>query len=488
MHKLSALEIATQMKEGSISAVDSIKKFMKRAHEINPKVDALLEICEKRALAKAKIEDEKELKDRGLLSGVPIVIKDNIHIKGLKTTCASKILENYKPPFDASVVKNLEDQGAIIIAKSNLDEFAMGSTTEHSAFIKTKNPWDLNRVPGGSSGGSAAAVASLMAPLSLGSDTGGSIRQPASLCSLFGYKPTYGRVSRFGLVAFGSSFDQIGPFARTTKDIALSMQVLGKPCPFDSTSLQKPSENYLESLDQSIQNKKIGVPYKLLDNLSSEIKDTFLKTLKVYETLGCTIHDCTLDLMQYATMVYYILATAEASTNLARFDGIRYGHRSKKAKNLQQVYEMSKSEGFGPEVKQRILLGTYVLSSGFQDAYYTKAQKVRMLMKQEYEKAFNSCDVIALPTSPITAPLIGQIQDPLEMYLSDMYTLSANLVGIPAISCPMGFTKDGLAMGFQIQGPQLADARVMQFAHQFEQESDFSKKIAPEFDTEAMHG
>ena len=454
MHKLSAFDIAKKVKSGDASAVDITKEFITRARKINPEVEALTEICEKRALEKAKLEDSKQLKNRGLLSGVPVVIKDNIHIKGLKTTCASKILENYVPPFDASVIKNLEDQGAIIIAKSNLDEFAMGSTTEHSCLMKTKNPWDLTRVPGGSSGGSAAAVASLMAPLALGSDTGGSIRQPASLCSLFGFKPTYGRVSRFGLVAFGSSLDQIGPFARNSRDIALIMQVLAKPCPYDSTSLNENAENYLSQIEHSIQGKTIAVPYKLLEQLSSEIKAQFMASMKIFESMGCTIKDCTLDLIEYATMVYYNIATAEASTNLARYDGIRYGYRSKTAKTLRQIYEQTKNEGFGQEVKQRILLGTYVLSAGYQDAYYVKAQKVRMLMKQEYERAFKDCDVIAMPTTPMTAPLLGQIQDPLEMYLSDIYTLSANLAGIPAINCPMGFSKEGLPMGFQIQAPQ----------------------------------
>lgn len=482
MHKLSACDIADGIKEGKFSAVEVTEYHLKRAHTINPKIDALIEICEKRALEKAKLEDQKSSSERGFLSGVPIIIKDNIHIKGLKTTCASKILENYMPPFDATVVKNLEDEGAILIAKANLDEFAMGSTTEHSAFMKTKNPWDLSRVPGGSSGGPAASVASLIAPLALGSDTGGSIRQPASLCSLFGFKPTYGRVSRFGLVAFGSSLDQIGPFARNVKDIALIMQALAKPCQYDSTSLNEAAENYLSAIKKPLQNKRIGVPYKILEGLSSEIRQAFDESMKVYESLGATVTDCTLDLMEYATMVYYIIATAEASTNLARYDGVRYGLRSDKAKSLRDVYEMTKNEGFGTEVKQRILLGTYVLSSGYQDAYYIKAQKVRMLMKREYEKAFASCDVIALPTSPITAPLIGQIQDPLEMYLADMYTLSANLVGIPAISCPMGFSSDGLPMGFQIQGPQKEDARVMQFAHQFEKESPHSSRIAPLFE------
>lgn len=481
MHKLSAFAIAKGVRQGEFSAHEVIKHHLDRAHKLNPKLDALIEICDKRALEKAKLEDEKDKNKRGSLSGVPIIIKDNIHVKGLKTTCASKILENFTPHFNATVVKNLEEQGAIIIGKGNLDEFAMGSTTEHSVFMKTRNPWDLNRAPGGSSGGSAASVASLIAPLSLGSDTGGSIRQPAALCSLFGYKPTYGRVSRFGLVAFGSSLDQIGPFARTTKDIALVMQTLAQPCALDSTSLKEPAQDYLSTIQTPLENKRIGIPYKFLEDLSPEIREAFDASMKIYESLGCTLVDCSLDLMKYGTMVYYIIATAEASTNLARYDGIRYGRRSPKAKSLQDVYEMSKNEGFGQEVKQRILLGTYVLSAGYQDAYYTKAQKVRMLMKREYEKAFTTCDVVALPTSPMVAPLIGQIQDPLEMYLADIYTLSANLVGIPAISCPMGLTKEGLPMGFQIQGPQRQDAQVMQFAHQFENETSFASNIAPLF-------
>ncbi|MCB1113636.1 MAG: Asp-tRNA(Asn)/Glu-tRNA(Gln) amidotransferase subunit GatA, partial [Chlamydiia bacterium] len=395
-------------------------------------------------------------------------IKDNIHIKGDLTTCASKFLANYKAPFDATVIELLRKEDAIFIGKTNLDEFAMGSSTENSAFQKTANPIDLKLTPGGSSGGSAAAVAGLMAPLSLGSDTGGSIRQPASFCGLVGFKPTYGRVSRYGLVAFGSSLDQIGPFARSAKDAALMMEILGRPCEKDSTSLPKPEEEMLSSFDGNIQGMKIGVPWEFLDGLAEEPKKVFMAALERFKSMGCEIVDVDLSILKYSLATYYIVSSAEASTNLARFDGIRYGIRSEKAKTLDEVYDLSREEGFGPEVKRRIMLGTFVLSKGYQDAYYSKAQKVRALMVQKYAEAFEKCDLVATPTSPFAAFEIGSVKDPLQMYLEDIYTISINLAGLPAVSIPSGKTEKGLPLGLQLIGPQMEDKRVLKTADAFE--------------------
>ncbi len=344
----------------------------------------------------------------------------------------------------------------------------MGSSTENSAYKTTYNPWNLKCTPGGSSGGSAAAVASRMCLIALGSDTGGSIRQPSALCGIVGFKPTYGRVSRYGLVAFGSSLDQIGPLAASTEDVALAMEVMGRHCPKDSTSNADEPENYLGHLPESLQGKKIGVPWQFLSGLAEEPKQVFLNSLETLKSLGAEVVDIDLSILKYSLAIYYILATAEASTNLARFDGIRYGVRSPRAKTLDEVYDFSKEEGFGQEVKRRIMLGTYVLSAGYQDAYYRKAQKVRTLIIDSFRKAFEACDCVATPVTPFAAFELGSIKDPLQMYLEDIYTISANLAGIPAISVPCGFSSEGKPMGIQLLGPQKQDLRVLQFAHAFE--------------------
>jgi aspartyl-tRNA(Asn)/glutamyl-tRNA(Gln) amidotransferase subunit A len=387
--------------------------------------------------------------------------------------------------FDASVVRFLEEEDALLIGKTNLDEFAMGSFTENSAFQTSKNPWNLKCSPGGSSGGSAAAVAARLCPLALGSDTGGSIRQPAALSGVVGFKPTYGRISRYGLVAFASSLDQIGPLATSVSDAAYLMETLSKPCSKDSTNLKEPSEAYLSLLEKPIQGMKLGVPWKFLESLDPIAKANFEESLKIFEKLGGTTVEVDLDILKYSIAIYYILATAEASTNLARYDGIRYGLRSAKAKTLDEVYELSKQEGFGPEVKNRILLGTYVLSSGYKDAYYKKAQQVRTLVIRKFKEAFNLCDLIALPCAPLPAPEIGSIQDPLQIYLQDIYTISANLAGLPAISIPSGFTKDKKPLGFQLLGDFMQDAKVLQVAHHFEKATTFNKQIPPLFHSEA---
>jgi len=470
MHNFSAIEIRDKFLKGEISAVSIVESFLNRIATYDKEIGSFLEVFNERALKKAKELDAKLGKGEklGKLAGITIAIKDNIHVKGEITTCASKFLTNYKAPFDSTAVKLLELEDAIIIGKTNLDEFAMGSSTENSALQVTKNPWDLKCVPGGSSGGSAAAVAARLCSISLGSDTGGSVRQPAAFCGIVGFKPTYGRISRYGLVAYGSSLDQIGPLATNARDAALVMEVLGTHCDKDSTSLPLGSDDYLNQMN-SIKGLRIGVPQDFLKNLSEEPKKIFYEALETLKSLGCTIVDIDLNILKYSIATYYILATAEASTNLARFDGVRYGVRSAKAKTLNEVYDLSKEEGYGKEVKRRILLGTYVLSSGYAHAYYKKAQKVRTLIVECYKKAFEMCDLIATPVSPFAAFEIGSIKDPIQMYLEDIYTIPINLAGLPAISIPDGFSKSGKPMGLQLIGPQKGDVRVLAAAYAFEQ-------------------
>lgn len=479
MHMLSALEIRDRFKRGELSAVSIVEFFLQRIEKYDPQIGAFLNVYNERALQQAKALDQKyaDGEPLGKLAGIPIAIKDNIHVKGQITTCASKFLVNYKAPFDSTVVRLLENEDAVILGKTNLDEFAMGSSTENSAFQKTHNPWNLKCTPGGSSGGSAAAVAARLCPLSLGSDTGGSVRQPASLCGIVGFKPTYGRVSRYGLVAFGSSLDQISPFATNTSDAALIMEVLGRHCEKDSTSIQMGPEQYLSTFPKDLKGKIIGVPWQFLDGLAEEPKKVFTQALETLKSQGASLVEVDLSILKYSLAVYYILATAEASTNLARFDGIRYGVRSPKAHTLDEVYDLSKEEGFGQEVKRRILLGTYVLSAGFQDAYYRKAQKMRTLIIQQYKEAFQKCDLVATPVSPFAAFEIGSIKDPLQMYLEDIYTIGINLAGLPAISIPAGFSQEGKPMGLQLIGPQKQDVAVLQGAYVFEQATSYHQAI-----------
>lgn len=479
MHKLSAIELRDKFIEGKYSAKEIITHYHKRIDKFDSEIGAFLTVYKDRALTKAQELDTKrqEGKKVGKLAAIPIAIKDNIHVKGEITTCASKFLTNFRAPFDSTAVRLLEAEDAVIIGKTNLDEFAMGSSTENSAFQLTYNPWNLKCAPGGSSGGSAAVVAARLCPVALGSDTGGSIRQPAALCGVVGFKPTYGRVSRFGLVAFASSLDQIGPIATNTDDAALIMEVLGQHCRHDSTSIPLPAEDYRSKMTGNIQGTKIGVPWQFLEGLADEPRQAFNKALETLKDLGAHIVDIDLSIMKYSIAVYYILATAEASTNLARFDGIRYGVRSPDAKTLDEVYDYSKENGFGPEVKRRIILGTSVLSTGYQDAYYKKAQKVRTLMIQHYKKAFETCDAVAMPVTPFAAFEIGSKKDPLEMYLEDIYTISANLAGLPAISIPDGFTSDNRPFGLQLIGPQKHDTHVLQIANAFERNTDYHKAM-----------
>jgi len=470
MHLLSAFELRKRFENGELKAREIAEHFLARIDKHSKNLGSFLHVLDERALKKADELDLRKSKGEklGLLAGIPIAIKDNMHIKGEITTCGSKFLTNYRAPFDASVCKFLEDQDAILIGKTNLDEFAMGSSNENSAFFPAKNPWNTECVPGGSSGGSAAAVSARLAPLATGSDTGGSIRQPASFCGIVGYKPTYGRVSRYGLVAFGSSLDQIGPFATCVEDIALIMEAIARPCAHDSTSISHPPESFLENLPTDLKGKRIGVPWKFLEEMDAKALEAFKANIEQLKALGAEIVDVDLSILKYSIAIYYILATAEASTNLARFDGIRYGVRSPNAKALEDIYDFSRDEGFGKEVKKRILLGTHVLSSGYKDAYYKKAQKVRTLIIERYNSIFKECDLISMPVSPFAAFKFGAITDPIQMYLQDIFTVSANLAGLPAISVPAGFDHNKMPVGLQFLAPQMKDKTVIDAAHAFE--------------------
>lgn len=470
MHRKSAVELRDLFAKGELSAVEITRHFLDRIDRYNGEYGAFLKVLDERALRRAQELDKRRSAGErlGRMAGVPLALKDNIHIAGELTTCASKFLSNFRAPFDATITRRLEEEGAIVIGKTNLDEFAMGSSTEHSAFMETANPWNPKLSPGGSSGGSAAAVTARLCPIAFGTDTGGSIRQPASFCGILGFKPTYGRVSRYGLVAFGSSLDQIGPFAAYPEDIALTMEVIGHPCVRDSTSLPDPAQDYLNALGGDLQGKTIGVPWAFLEEgLHPEVKQNFEESIAQLEKLGATIHEVTLDTLKYSIAIYYILATAEASTNLARFDGVRYGVRAPEAETLDQVYDLSKAAGFGAEVKRRILLGTYVLSSGYKEAYYRKAQKVRSVMIEEFRRAYTDVDLVAMPVSAAPAFERHAIRDPLTEYLADLYTISCNLTGQPAISVPSGITKDGRPMSLQLIGPQKADLEVVRAADLF---------------------
>ena len=466
----SAFELREAFAQGETTAKTLVENAVQRIKKRDGEIGAFLNVLNERALRKAQTLDAKRQagKPLGKLAGVPIAIKDNIHISGEITTCGSLFLKNYRAPFDATVVRLLEEEDALLIGKTNLDEFAMGSSTENSAFHMTKNPLDLKRSPGGSSGGPAAAVTAGFCPLSLGSDTGGSIRHPASFCGIVGFKPSYGRVSRYGLVAFGSSLDQIGPFSNTVKETALIMDVIAAHCDHDSTSLESPKESHLSQLDTSLKGKKIGVPWSFLETLDETVAKHFKESLKCFEELGAEIVEIKLPILKHSIACYYILSTAEASTNLARFDGIRYGVRSEKATTLDEIYDLSREDGFGEEVKNRILLGTFVLSSGHKDAFYKKAQQVRTLFIEEFRAAFVKCALIAMPTTPKPAFEIGSIHSSLEMYLQDTFTTPANLAGLPAISIPSGNTFDTMPLSLQLIGPILHDAEVLSAAHAYE--------------------
>ena len=491
--RMTATELRSAFAEGRLSATEIVDGMFDAIKARDEDLSAYLRLMEEHARERAKELDEKRDRgeDLGLLAGVPVAVKDNICTQGTLTTCASKILEKYVPPYNAHVVERLLDEDAIILGKTNMDEFAMGSSTENSGFNITRNPWDTSRIPGGSSGGSAAAVAARMAPLALGSDTGGSIRQPAALCSIVGMKPTYGRVSRYGLVAFASSLDQIGPMARTAEDAALLLQVIAEPDSRDTTCANRPTENYLEACKQGADGMTIGLPKEFfIPGVDSRVEDAMEETRKVYEDMGFDVEEVSLphsridteggELSSFAVACYYILCTAEASSNLARYDGVRYGHRSQDHDDMVDMYSRSREEGFGSEVKRRIMLGTYVLSKGYYDAYFLKAARVRRLIKQDFEQAFEDVDLILAPTTPTPPFKIGEkTDDPLKMYLSDIFTISCNLAGIGGISLPCGFTEDGLPLGMQLMGAQWDESKLLQAARAFQQETDYHER-APE--------
>ena len=480
--KKSAVEQSKAIQNKEVSAVELTKASLERIKSIDEKLGAFNSLTEETALETAKKVDEKVAKgeELPLLAGVPLALKDNMNLVGSKTTASSKILENFVSPYNATVTQKLLENLVPIVGKANLDEFAMGSSNENSAFKKVHNPWNLNKVPGGSSGGSAASVASCEATLALGSDTGGSIRLPASFCGIVGMKPTYGKVSRYGLIAFASSLDQIGSFARTVEDAAALLEVISGHDPHDSTSLKLPVENYRSTLASDIKGKKIGVVKELIsEGLTPDVEKAMKSAIDTYKALGAEVVEISLPNLKHSIGIYYILATAECSSNLARFDGVKYGYRTPDAKNLLEMYCKTRAEGFGPEVKRRIMLGTYALSSGYYDAYYKKAQQMRRVVTNDFLKAFEQVDALISPTCPNTAFDLGaRTEDPLAMYLTDIATISANLAGIPAISVPAGFDSDGMPIGLQIMTPQLTEAKLFNLAYKFEQEHDYYKQLA----------
>lgn len=455
---------------------ENIEKTLDNAEKLNGELNSFLSIEREYALNRAT--EVENLSDDAKLKGFAIAIKDNICTKDMQTTCGSHILHNYKAHYDATAVQRLKESGAIIVGKANMDEFAMGSSNESSAFGNVKNPWDLERVPGGSSGGSAVAVASGVVRASLGSETGGSVRQPASLCGIAGLKPTYGRISRFGLVAFASSLDNIGIFGQTSQDIARVLGVIAGRDKNDSTTAEVAVPDYLETISDDLKGKQIGVPRALFgEGLEADVRDAVENSIESYRKLGAEIVDIELPHAKYGIAVYYIIATAEASSNLARFDGVRYGFRAEGSHDLREMYRKTREEGFGAEVKRRIMLGTYVLSSGYYDAYYSKAQKVRALVKRDYQTAFERCDAILTPTSPSVAFKLGEkSDDPLAMYLSDIYTVSANLAGVPGISIPCGLSSENLPIGLQLVGNFWSEATLLNLANIYESEFPLGTK------------
>ena len=476
---LTVHELVEKLEKKELTITEINKAYVDRIKFEEPKIGAFISDLSEDALKEAASIEEKvnsgEIKNESKLAGIPIAIKDNMCVKGTRTTCASKMLENFVAPYDATVIEKLKENNLTFLGKVNMDEFAMGASTEYSELQKTKNPWNLNYVPGGSSGGSAAAVASKMAPWALGSDTGGSIRQPASFCGIVGLKPTYGLVSRYGLVAFASSLDQIGPMTRDVRDNAMLLNLIAGHDEKDSTSINKEKKDYTKALINDVKGLRIGIPKEYFgEGINSEVKKSIEAVIDKYKELGATIEECSLDIAEYALATYYIIACAEASSNLGRFDGIRYGYRTKNFKSLKDIYKNSRTEGFGPEVKRRIILGTYVLSSGYYDAYYKKAQQVRTLVIEKFNEVFKNYDLILTPTAPTTAFEVGtKSNNPLEMYLADICTVSVNIAGLPAISVPCGVDSKGLPIGVQLIGKHFGEETLYRAAYTYEQNSNF---------------
>lgn len=475
-------ELAPQLKSKKISSVELTKSVLERIEKIDPKIDTFLTICPDLALKQAEAVDDQISKGnyKGPLMGIPLAPKDIYLTEGIPTTCASKILTGYSPPYNSTVIQKCLDAQGIIVGKVNLDEFAMGSSNENSRIKKTKNPWDVSRVPGGSSGGSATAVAADLCIASLGTDTGGSIRQPAAFCGIVGLKPTYGRVSRYGVIAFASSLDQMGPMTKDVEDCAILMNVIAGHDPKDSTSIDQAVPDYTSFLNQSIKGMKIGIPKEyFVEGMDKEVEAAVHKAIDQLKSLGAEIIEVSLPNTEYATATYYIIAPAEASSNLARYDGVRFGFREKAA-NLSEMYEKTKTEGFGREVKRRIMLGTYVLSAGYYDAYYRKAQKARTVIRNDFVEAFKKVDVLVAPVTPSTAFKIGEkIDDPLQMYLSDICTIPVNLASLPGLSLPCGFDSKNLPIGMQVIGKAFDEGNLFKVAHAYEQATEWHQKKPP---------
>lgn len=483
--ELTVHELQEKLKNKELTVTQIVDAYTENIENRENDVQAFVTTLNNEAKKQAqeiqeKIDNGEEL---GEFAGIPIGIKDNMCTKGVKTTCSSRMLENFIAPYDATVVEKLKDENIINLGKLNMDEFAMGGSTEYSYFKKTRNPWNLNKVPGGSSGGSAAAVAAGMVPWALGSDTGGSIRQPSSFCGVVGLKPTYGLVSRYGLVAFASSLDQIGPITKDVKDSAMLLNLIAGHDKKDTTSEEREKIDYTKCLQKDVKGLKIGVPKEFFgEGINQEVKESLEKAMQTYKDMGAIVEEISLDIAKYSLATYYIIACAEASSNLGRFDGIRYGHRAKDFKNIRELFVKSRSEGFGPEVKRRIILGTYVLSSGYYDAYYKKAQQVRTLVTNEFNKAFEKYDVILTPTSPTVAFDIGsKTTNPLEMYLSDICTVSVNIAGLPGISIPCGVDSTGMPIGMQLIGNKFCEETILNAAYIFEQKIKFRENYKPQF-------
>ena len=485
LYEYTVHELMDKLEKKEIKLSDITKAYVDRIDDKEKDVAAFVTTLTEEAVEKSQeIEQKVENGEvNSKFAGIPIGIKDNLCTKGVKTTCSSKMLENFVAPYDATVVEKLNNEGLINLGKLNMDEFAMGASTEYSALAKTKNPWNLNTVPGGSSGGSAAAVAANLVPWALGSDTGGSIRQPASFCGVVGLKPTYGLVSRYGLVAFASSLDQIGPITKDVKDAAMLLNLIAGHDEKDTTSIEREKVDYVKALKNDIKGLKIGVPKEFFgEGINEEVKEKLTEAIEKYKELGAEIEEFSLNIAEYALATYYIIACAEASSNLGRFDGIRYGYRTENFDSLKDIYKNSRSEGFGEEVKRRIILGTYVLSSGYYDAYYKKAQQVRTLVKQEFDKAFEKYDVLLTPTSPTVAFEIGtRSNNPLEMYLADICTVSVNIAGLPGISVPCGVDKKGMPIGVQLIGNKFQEETILNAAYTYEQAVKFRENFKPEF-------
>jgi aspartyl-tRNA(Asn)/glutamyl-tRNA(Gln) amidotransferase subunit A len=488
LHHLTLAQQAALLVEKKISSVELTQHYLKRIEKHNPALNAFITVDAPKTLAAAKAADAARAQGNAAkLLGIPAAQKDIFLVESWRTTCGSRMLENFVAPYTATVVRNMETAGFVTLGKLNMDEFAMGSSNETSYFGKVRNPWDLDRVPGGSSGGSAAAVAAGLSPVVTGTDTGGSIRQPAMFCNLVGLKPTYGICSRYGIIAFASSLDQAGPMARTAEDCALMLNAMAGHDPRDATSINRPTEDYTRALNMSMKGVRIGLPDEFWgDGIAPEVRAIADAAVKQLEAMGATVKRISLPNVKYSVPAYYVIAPAEASSNLSRFDGVRYGHRAKEAEDLTELYKQSRAEGFGAEVKRRILIGTYVLSHGYYDAYYLQAQKLRRLIANDFEAAYKEVDIIVGPTAPETAFKFGsKSDDPLKMYLNDIFTIAANLTGQPALSVPCGFDSEGQGVGLQIVGNYLDEARMLGVAHQYQLATQWHKKLSPIAEQEA---